>query len=281
MKRRTHGKPALSEWCRNNALFRFSFINAAMASRLKAGRKLVAVRLGLHRNDATLLCNPEVDTLAKATAMSSRYVYECLGELRKDRWITWLEKPGRVNCYQLLPDNVPGATLNPSSGVWWVAHRDSGTVAQSSLNSGAVTSELQTQDPCSGVQTNLNQNHKDNINANLGEEGSVAASATRDALARPPRAVSATIQEEWLGMQREFSELQHVQFDRIMRDGTVWLSVETPANAVSIQEIFRAVLLDRWRKLRPGAITDIKVMTLGTEEDRTKVAAPRRLSAIG
>jgi hypothetical protein len=66
-----------------------------------------------------------------------------------------------------------------------------------------------------------------------------------------------------------------------MRDGTVWLSVESSRNAGSIRETFRAVLLNRWRKLRPGAVTDVKVMTLDTEEDHTKTAAPRRLSAIG
>ena len=151
---------------RQNMRFRFAWIDAAMASRLKAGPKLVAVRLGLHRNDETLVCNPSVEALVRGTRLSERYVYDCLGELRDGKWIVWQENPGGVrhsNQYLLLPDNVP-ATLSPSSGL---GGDEPCTGAQQTLSWGTVNPDLGRSEPCNGAQPNLNLNLNHKSEANI------------------------------------------------------------------------------------------------------------------
>src|SRR5262249_2160476 len=240
-----------------NALFRFRWMEAVLAAPdLRPGEKLVALRLGLHRNDQTLICNPSVTKLAKGTRQSWRYVYECLGVLRAGRWITWTERPGKVNSFSLLSANVPVAPLISSSGV-----------AEAPLNPSSMTPELQISNPCSGVQTNL-FNHNHNL------EGAAAGKSEGDAgsLARPPK--PATDQERWRVIQKEFGlkevYLGDVVFERIA-GRTVYLMARSPREATEIEQTFGEDLLAYWRLCRPN-VAKLRVLSLSADAEE---AAPQ------
>jgi hypothetical protein len=78
----------------------------------------VGIRLGLHFNGDTGLCNPGVATLQHGTQLSERAVETAKAFLKKLGWIDW--RPGggrsRSNQYLLLLDNVALETPHENAG---------------------------------------------------------------------------------------------------------------------------------------------------------------------
>jgi hypothetical protein len=74
---------------------------------------------------------------------------------------------------------------------------------------------------------------------------------------------SATPQDWWRALQKEFGDLEHVQLERIA-GSTVYLVARSPNEAQEIEEAFGAILLERWRRLYPR-VNDIRWWTSGID----------------
>jgi Helix-turn-helix domain len=85
---------------------RFRWIELALAAAdLSVGEKILAVRLGLHLNDDTGLCNPSFEVLAAGTAFSQRHIKRLKNSLVHKGFIDWVPRPGgrgNSNLYFLL-----------------------------------------------------------------------------------------------------------------------------------------------------------------------------------
>jgi hypothetical protein len=98
---------------------RFKWIEDVLASELDPALKVLAVRIGLHRNDRTGQCNPSAAALTQGTGNNGKWarrtVQRQLKALRARAWIAYAENRGgrrRSTQYTLTKPRHPDVALS-------------------------------------------------------------------------------------------------------------------------------------------------------------------------
>jgi len=117
-------KPHDTETRARSTAERFKWIEDALASDLPDELKVLAVRIGLHKNNTTGRCDPSEDGLAEGTNKDPRTVRTQRRKLRALGWINYADNRGgrgKKTQHELTkpgPSHVP--LSEPAKGDVWI-----------------------------------------------------------------------------------------------------------------------------------------------------------------